>query len=223
VNRAIAATAAALIAATTPSPSGARAEAKAAPARAAAAPSLDELLREVDVAKASIATLAGEFTQKNRIKLFKQELTAKGKLFFMKPRRIRWEYVSPDPSTLILDGNRATLTTPGAAPQVFDLEHDATMRAIFDQLLAWLGPTSLAEARAHYELSAAGTVAAPTLTLTPRAGSAMARAFTRVELRLDGKTRLLRGLLLVEQNGDEKEISFTRMAKNAPLPADAFR
>ena len=40
---------------------------------------------------------------------------------------------------LVLDGNKATLATPGAAPQVFDLDKDATMRAIFDQLLVWLG------------------------------------------------------------------------------------
>ena len=71
---------------------------------------------------------------------------------------------------LILDGNQATLTTPGAAPQVFDLDKDATMRAIFDQLLTWLGPGSLAAARDDYDLSTGGTPAAPTLVLTPKAG-----------------------------------------------------
>ena len=58
---------------------------------------------------------------------------------------------------LVLDGNQATLTTPGAAPQVFDLDKDATMRAIFDQLLTWLGPGSLAAARDDYDLSTGGT------------------------------------------------------------------
>src|ERR1700760_3127897 len=79
------------------------------------APALDALLKDVDAAKASVTTLSGEFTQKNRVKLFKQELNAKGKLYFRQPRQIRWEYTAPDPSTLILDGNRATLASPGAA------------------------------------------------------------------------------------------------------------
>ena len=194
----------------------------AAPA-GAEPPKLDELLHTMDAAKASIDTLSGEFTQRNKVKLFKQELSSKGRLFFKRPRQIRWEYTTPDPSTLILDGNRATLRTPGAAPQVFDLDKDATMRAIFEQLLTWLGPGSLQAARADYELAAGGTPAAPTLQLTPRADRPVARAFSRVELRVDGKSGLLRAIALVEKNGDEKEITFTKLQKNAALPSDAFR
>jgi outer membrane lipoprotein carrier protein len=184
---------------------------------------LDEVLQRVDAAKASIDTLAGEFTQRNRVKLFKQELTSKGRLYFKKPRQIRWEYTSPDPSTLVLDGNRATLTTPGAATQTFDLDKDATMRAIFEQLLTWLGPGSLAQARSDWQIAAGGAAAAPMLTLTPRPDRPVARAFARVELRIDGKTGLLHGIALVEKNGDEKEITFVKLEKNVTLPANAFR
>lgn len=192
-------------------------------ATAAAAPPLAELVRKVDAAKAGVVTLAGEFTQKNRVKLFKQELASKGRLYFEKPRQIRWEYTSPDPSVLILDGNQARMTTPGAAPQLFDLDKDPTMRAIFDQLLTWLGPESLAAARDEYELSAAGTAAAPSLLLTPKAAGNLGKAFSRVELRLDGKTWLMKSILLVEKNGDEKEIAFTKLQRNVALPPDAFK
>jgi outer membrane lipoprotein-sorting protein len=187
------------------------------------APPLADVVKKVDAAKASVETLAGEFTQKSRAKLFKSELTARGKLYVHKPRQIRWEYTSPDPSVMILDGNKATLSTPGAAPQVFDLDKDATMRAIFDQLLVWLGPGSLAAARDDYELATAGTAAAPVLTLTPKLTSAIGKAFTRIELRLDGKTWLMKSILLVEKNGDEKEIDFGKLARNAKLPPDAFK
>ena len=184
---------------------------------------LPELVKKVDAAKAGVETLSGEFTQRNRVKLFKQEMSSKGRLFFRKPRQIRWEYTAPDPSVMILDGNKATLSTPGAAAQQFDLDKDATMRAIFDQLLTWLGPGSLAAAGDDYQLSSTGTTASPTLTLTPKLASAIARAFLRIELRLDPKSWLLRSILLVEKNGDEKEIDFSRLGRNAKLPADAFR
>jgi outer membrane lipoprotein-sorting protein len=192
--------------------------------QAAAAPvPVDVIVSRVDAAKAGVTTLAGEFTQKNKVKLFKQELTSKGRFYFEKPRRIRWEYLSPDPSVMILDGTKATLTTPGAAPQVFDLDKDATMRAIFDQLLTWLGPGSLAAAGKDYVLSGSGPPSAPVLTLTPKPESAIARAFARIELRLDAKTWLMKSILLVEKNGDEKEIDFTKLARNAKLPPDAFK
>ena len=124
---------------------------------------------------------------------------------------------------MTLDGERATLTTPGAAPQLFDLTKDATMRAIFDQLLTWLGPGSLAAARDDYELATAGSAAAPVLTLTPKPASAISKVFARIELRLDGKSWLMRSILLVEKNGDEKEIDFAKLQRNVKLPADAFK
>src|SRR5262249_37752822 len=141
---------------------------------------LANLVQKIDAAKAGVETLSGEFTQHNRVKLFKQELTAKGRFYFRKPRQIRWEYTSPDPSVMILDGNKATLTTPGAAPQTFDLDKDATMRAIFDQLLTWLGPGSLAAEREDYALDVGGTGSAPVLTMSPKLASPIGRAFARI-------------------------------------------
>ena len=178
-----------------------------------------DLIEKLETSSKDLQTLSGDFTQRNKLKLFKQELKSKGRFFFQRPRKIRWEYLEPDPSTLILDGNLATLRTPGAKPQVFDLEKDATMRAVFDQLVTWLGPGSLAQAQSDYELVAQGT----TLILTPRPASPVAKAFTRIELRLDPKTLLMRSILLTEKNGDEKEITFTRVNRNAALPKDAFQ
>jgi outer membrane lipoprotein carrier protein len=190
---------------------------------AAEAPSLSAVVEHVDAASRNVETLAGQFTQRTRVKLFKQELTAKGLVYFRKPRQIRWEYVAPDPSVMILDGNHAQLRSPGNPPQEFDLDKDATMRAIFDQLLTWLGPGSLSKARDDYQLEAGGTAAAPILTLTPKLASAVGRAFAKIELRLDGKSWTLRSILLVEKNGDEKEIVFSHLQRNAKLPADAFK
>lgn len=190
-------------------------------AQAAPPPPLAELVQKVDAAKASTSTLAGQFTQQNRVKLFKQELTSEGRMYFEKPRHIRWEYTAPDPSTLILDGSRATLFAPGAPAQVFDLDKDATMRAIFDQLLMWLGPGTLQKS-SEYTLSTAGSAAAPVLVLTPKAGSLVGKAFSRIALRLDPKRWLARSILLVEKSGDEKEIVFTKLQRNVKLQPDAF-
>jgi chaperone LolA len=179
----------------------------------------DDLTGKLEAASKDITTLSGEFTQRNKLKLFKQELKSRGRFYFQKPRKIRWEYLDPDPSTLVLDGNLATLRTPGAAPQTFDLARDATMRAVFDQLLTWLGPGSMSQARNDYDVSGD----AATLVLTPKASSPVAKAFTRIELRIDPKTLLMRSILLTEKNGDEKEITFTKVTRNAVLPKDAFQ
>jgi len=176
----------------------------------------DELPARLEAASKDLTTLSGEFTQRNKLKLFKQELKSRGRFYFQRPRRIRWEYLDPDPSTLILDGNVATLRTPGAAPQTFDLAKEATMRAVFDQLVTWLGGQ---QANADYDIATRDS----TLVLTPKATSPVAKAFSRIELRVDPKTLLMRSILLTEKNGDEKEITFTKVTRNAALPKDAFQ
>ena len=192
-----------------------------AQAAADAPPSVDKLVAQLGRSAAETKTLRGDFVQRNKVKLFKQELRSSGRLLFEKPRRIRWEYLEPDPSTMILDGQKATLKTLGAEPQTFDLSSDATMRAVFDQLLLWLGAGAPAK-DGDYALTTTGSAASPTLVLTPKDGSTLAKAFLRIELRIDGKTGLLGGLKLVERSGDEKDIAFVKLTRNAALPAGAF-
>jgi outer membrane lipoprotein-sorting protein len=176
-------------------------------------PDLETLLPKLEASQKQLTALSGEFTQRNRLKLFKQELKSKGRFSFQVPRKIRWEYLDPDPSTMTLDGNTATLSTPGAAPKVFDLATDATMRAVFDQLLLFFGGGDLGRAKSDYTLTTSGTPEAPTLILVPLATSPIAKAFQKIELRFDGKTLLLKSILLIEKSGDEKEITFTKLTK----------
>jgi outer membrane lipoprotein-sorting protein len=189
----------------------------------AAPPNLEDLSARLQASSKEVHSLSGEFTQRNKLKLFKQELRSKGRFYFQRPRQIRWEYLEPDPSTLILDGDRAILRTPGATAQSFDLKKDDTMRAIFEQLLTWLQPGSMARAQSDYQLTAAGSDKEPTLVLIPKPSSPVAKAFQRITLALDGKTLLMRSISLTEKNGDEKEILFTKLERNATLPPDAFK
>lgn len=199
-----------------------------APAGAPADAAVESLLQRLRAAQADVRTLAADFTQRNRVKLFRQELTSQGRLIYDKgdpptrPARLRWEYTAPDPSLLLLIGERAELRAPGQAPRTFDTGRDGTLRAVFDQMGLWLGSGAVQTARRDNMLSVAGTAAAPTLVLIPREGTALWRVFARVELRLDGKTLLLRGLLLQERSGDEKEITLSRVQRNPVVPAGTF-
>ncbi len=191
----------------------------AAPA-AAAAPDR-ALLDRIDAAAQHTRTLSADFTQKNRMKLFRKELQQKGRLLYQAPRQIRWEYTAPDPSVLLLDGQTATLRAPGGEAQVFDLDKDPTLRAVFDQLLTFVGGGSIAAAEAAYTLEAEGGKT-PRLVLVPREGGPVARTFSRIELSFDEHTQV-RAIKLVEKNGDEKDIAFSKIERNHALPAGAFK
>jgi outer membrane lipoprotein-sorting protein len=182
-------------------------------------------MRRIDAAQADLRSLSAEFVQNSRSKLFKQQLSSQGRLYYQRgaPTRLRWEYTRPDASTMLLIGERATLRIGSRPPQVFDSSRDPTLNAIFTQLQLWLGNGSLASAQADYEVSSSGTAERPALILAPRPASPLSRAFSRIELHVDGRTLQLGRLLLVENSGDEKEVVFSRMQRNAALPQNAFQ
>jgi outer membrane lipoprotein-sorting protein len=210
-----------------------------------------ELIKDMEAAQRDLHTLAADFVQTSRVKLFKQELRSEGRLLYERPRepsaqpsRLCWEYLRPDPSQMVLIGNQAILhmgdKKSSQPPQVFDMERDPNLRAIFSQLRLWLGlgsdgkdgseTSAVAAFGDEYELRVGGAPAKqrPALLLFARAGageggaSTLSKTFSRVELHLDGKSFQLLRLLLVEQSGDEKEIVFTHIQRNVALPAGAF-
>ncbi len=166
--------------------------------------------------------------QLSRVKLFRQELRSEGRLAYDKgsavgePARLRWEYLKPDPSTVLLTGDRATLRMGTLPPQVFDTGRDPKLRAIFAQLRLWLGQGELATARDQYDIALGGKPGQPALVLQPRASSPLSATFARIELQVDGQSLALVRLLLVERSGDEKEILFAKIQRNPSLDARLF-
>ena len=92
----------------------------------------------------------------------------------------------------------------------------------------WLGShLAMALGGSGIALLAAGAVAGLTYGVVSgdvggKAGTVLGKTFARVELHLDGRSWQLNRLLLVEQSGDEKEIIFSRVQRNVPIPASIF-
>lgn len=197
-----------------------------------AVPPPAELITRMEAAQRELSSLSADFTQTSRVKLFKQELRSLGRLLYERkpggPARLRWEYLQPDPSTMVLVGDEARLRMGDEKSkrpaQVFDMARDANLRAIFAQLRLWLGlgvagsSLGAADVAADYEMRSGGSTEKPVLVLLPKPTSLLGKTFSRVELSLDGKSFQLLRLLLVEQSGDEKEIQFASVKRNQPLP-----
>ena len=192
---------------------------------AAPLPSPTELMTKIDAVQKDLRSLRADFVQHSRVKLFRQQVSSEGRFLYAKgtPARLRWEYLKPDPSTMLLVGEQATLKMGSRAPQVIDTGKDPTLRAIFAQLKLWLGQGSLRDAEGEYEVKTGGTSDQPALILVPKPDSVLAKVFSRIELHVDGKTMLLRRLLMVEQSGDEKEVIFSKLDRNVELNASQFQ
>ena len=210
----------------------------AAPARAAGkavdparldprAPGLDgtqrlqALMERVRLAQQGMKTLEARFVQKRESSLLVSAEQSTGTFDYAAPDRVRWEYTSPNPISVVIEGGEMTtwyrdlkkaerLKIGRYSNQV--MKYMGANGASLQQLLEYFSMTIKVPAKTSdpYELD-----------LTPK----MARIAKRVKsmsIWIDSETFLPVRLRYVEGDGDSTEYQFKDVRVNAPIPGDRF-
>jgi outer membrane lipoprotein-sorting protein len=198
----------------------AAAPALAAPKKAPASqplPTPAALLEKIEKARAGQTSLVGDFVQRKRLSLFRDEVRSTGRFQLRSPDSLRWEYLTPDPSVIILRGHTVTVATPGQKPQTHDLRKQGGVKALLDKLLAALGPATLKSATQDFDLKVTGPQA---LRFTPKGD--LAKHLQSMEMRFDPSWQLA-ALAWREKNGDHTEVVFSGLKRNVKIDDAAFK
>ena len=168
-----------------------------------------------------LRTLEAEFTQHKESEMLLEAETARGVFSYAAPDRVRWEYVSPIPITVVIRGDEMTTW-------YHDLEQAERLEIgrYSQQVLRYMGAgTSLETLLQHFDVTLAlpEDRAAPyRLELAPR--------YERVAKRLAGMTVWIDPELFLpvrirylEPGGDLTEYRFEDYRVNEPIPPDRFR
>jgi outer membrane lipoprotein carrier protein len=86
-----------------------------APAQAPAtrqAPSLEEVIRNIEAAYGRINDLKAEFSQTAFNKSLNQSIPAQGTVYLKKGGKLRWEFADPTPQQIVSDGKTVWVYTP---------------------------------------------------------------------------------------------------------------
>jgi outer membrane lipoprotein carrier protein LolA len=109
-----------------------------APAEEDPGQALDQILAGLNVSAAGIETLAADFIQEKHLEMFQETLVSRGRFYFSRPDRLRWEMTEPVASGFLLNGDRGKRWHERAGAAVpFDIAREPGIRLIAEQLLAW--------------------------------------------------------------------------------------
>jgi outer membrane lipoprotein-sorting protein len=181
---------------------------------------LDALFERVRVEQSAVRSLEARFVQRKESELFVETEESRGVFTFLAPDRVRWEFVSPDAMTVVIDDD--TMTT-----WYRDLERADVLKVgrYSEQVLQYLGASGTLETLLDYFRVSAVFPAAPgepyRLSLDPR----YARIQKRIEsmdVWIDRERFVPVGLRYVEPGGDVTEYRFHDIEINALVPADRF-
>ncbi|MFQ5526653.1 MAG: outer membrane lipoprotein carrier protein LolA [Thermoanaerobaculia bacterium] len=181
---------------------------------------LEAVAERVRRAHDSLETLEAEFSQRKQSALLLEPDVATGRFSYTAPDKVRWEYLSPDPISLVI-ADRTMTTWYRDIGQV----ERAAVGAQADRVLRYLGAgTSLDRLLEYFtvSLSVSAKEGEPLkLKLSPRF-ERVARRIQEMELWLDPGLYLPVRLRYVEGDGDVTEYNFANFRKNEGIPSDRF-
>ncbi len=187
----------------------------AIPRRARADAALDQALADVAKARAKIDTLEGAFTQERTITLLASKVKSTGRLWMVRPDRLRWELDPPDAATYwVLPDGLAYKTKSGSGK--IGKSAEGPMGGVLGDLLVLLGG-DLAQLKARYELTLVRRDASACVIHAVPKDKALAKTTQRVELELSGDLTAMKRVAIVERGNDRSDVTFGAMVKNGKI------
>ncbi|HEV2856286.1 MAG TPA: outer membrane lipoprotein carrier protein LolA [Thermoanaerobaculia bacterium] len=181
---------------------------------------LSALVDRVKYEQRQLKTVEARFTQQQESSMLASPEESKGVFSYAAPDRVRWEYQSPSPITVVIRGDQMTTWYR-------DLKRAETLKVgrYSSQVFKYLGASGSLQTLLEYF-----TVK---LKLPEKKGDSyrmeLVPKYQRIAKRLKGMTLWIDDetffpdrLKYVEADGDTVEYQFSDVKRNAPLPADRF-
>lgn len=181
---------------------------------------VDALVERVRIEQGKVNSLRADFVQRKESSMLAAPLESRGGFTYLAPDRVRWEFLSPDPISILIreqemitwyrDIERAELVSIGQQSR---------------KVLEYLGASSSLDELLEYFLV---TLTVPEDETEPYVFD-LAPKFDKVAKRIRGMTIwvdpvhfLPRRLRYVEADGDVTDLEFENLEINAEMPADHF-
>jgi outer membrane lipoprotein carrier protein len=181
----------------------------------------DEAVEKVQTKYAKVTTLTADFTQESTSKMLgqTQKTEARGRVYFQRPGRMRWEYETRPKNVWVSDGTTLWFYQP-EENQVLLEEVDPEEGRLFMAFL--VGESDL---RKDFEIHHWGEEAEETrggyrIELTPRQPHAM---MDKLVLIIDKRTHHVRGAEVYDVYGNVTHTRLKRIRINSELEEDLFR
>jgi len=181
---------------------------------------LSALVDRVKYEQKQLKTLEARFTQQQESSMLAQPEESKGVFSFAAPDRVRWEYQSPSPITVVILGDQMTTWYR-------DLKRAETLKVgrYSSQVFKYLGASGSLQTLLEYftvKLKLPEKKGDPyRMELVPKY-QRIAKRLKGMTLWIDGDTFFPARLKYIEADGDTVEYQFSDMKRNAPIPPDRF-
>lgn len=164
-----------------------------------------------------LRSVQADFTQEKHLKILARPLISRGTLTFQAPQSLRWEYLHPIHTVLLLHDGRIDklIERDGRFEQDNGSGVDA-MRIVLQDIGSWLD--------GRFSDNPVFQVSRPSerkVVLTPKE-QGMQAVISRIELHLGAQEGVVERIAIVEGEEAATELTFSRVVLNEKIPAQRF-
>jgi len=166
-----------------------------------------KIIQKMASSAEAIRTVECNFTQTKQSKMLSKPQMSEGKMFCQQPDKLRWEYTSPRPSTLVLEGTEARLLKGN--------EQEARNKFIGEMarmIMNCVAGKNLTDNKT-FQVSAKEMPTEYVATLVPQRKD-MKRLYTKLVLHYNLKQETVTEIELHEKNGDRTLIELHDISIN---------
>jgi len=162
-------------------------------------------------------SIQADFTQEKHLKILVRPLVSKGSFTFQTPQSLRWEYLSPVPSVLLMHGDRIRKYVQRDGQMVEDkgLRLDS-MQVVLSEISNWLDGRF-----SDNDMFTVSFVDDRTVELLPK-DQGLAGIISKIELKLATQRGSLDEVMIFEGPDSYTKMTFENRTMNADVPLAAF-
>jgi outer membrane lipoprotein-sorting protein len=164
-------------------------------------------------------TLTANFVETTSSTLLTRPLVSNGTVAVERPGRIAMHYTEPEDRTVLIDGDKMTVSWPSA--KIFTV---TDIGAAQRRVQKYFVDSSAKELRGHFDIKAREAGDRPgtyLLAMTPKRKQ-IQEGVTRIDLWLDRTTLLLSAMRMTFPSGESKLMTFTEVEPNVPIDPAMF-
>lgn len=169
-------------------------------------------------AAGGIQSVRADFTQEKHLQILAEPLVSEGRLLFAAPDRLRWEYTSPLPSVLLMDGSRVQRFVRTGATWTEDASAALpAMSFVMQEISRWMSGRFDENPDFEARLAPGGRI-----VLTPRKET-LATVIQKIDLQLSATPGVIETVSVYEDDRNFTRLVFTQVQVNAPIDPARFR
>ncbi len=180
--------------------------------------SVEELQQQMVAKTADVNTISCDFVQNKHMEYLDAVIESKGKLFFDKKNRLRWEYFEPFRYLILINKGKFAINTDGQTSE-FDIESNKVFSQVSELIISSVNGSIFTDPKFNVQAFIKGNEYV--ILMEPKAKE-LKDVISKIKMNVDTKDFSVNKVIMYEKQDNYTEIIFINKKFNAVLPDSIF-